>query len=1088
SKKKAEIAKSQSRQRKIQRLKELIADPTYPSKADALFRLAETHWKEAKFENFLSMEKYEAAYVCFEEKRCAKEPDFPDTDYSVSIGYYRDVLRADPNYPRLDQVTYYLGRAAVVAGKSKKDRQLEKEGEKHLQDVVQKFPKSSYVPSSHLTLAEYYFDKDSLYYAKTNYEKIIQNFPGHPMFNYAMYKLGWVYFNLAEFEKTVDTFKRVIASVKDKSKDTGLIEFRGQALNDLVQTYAELDNGWQMARDYFLKEVGEEDTYKKLDKMAALLVTKDRDDEAVTLYKHLIQHDRTASAAVEYYDAVMEVRRKIGDLGETEAEINEITAFFDGKGQWRIANKTDQEVMGAADELVSTNLASLANIYHRDAETREKKRKPAKNEYEKAAKYYSEFLDRFPDHPDSYKLNFFYAQILFDEFDNRNMEAAAQYEKVLAKDKKGEFVEDAALGVVFAIEKELVKQGLRETSSKGDVQVIKKPELKQEVSRESENKIERTDLHPLEARMIAASDKYVEVLSDALKDPAFREKYPKRGKLIPNMMFIAAEIFHAHGQFQQAIERMQVIFDTFPKHKMANYAVALIIDAYKRLKRWEEIEYWARELIRKKNYLQLKKPEIEKIIAIAKTEHATDLTRQRKFDEAIRVQSEIVDEFGRKNEEVASKALFNIGAIHEIARRWPQAVSAYEQVIKRYKAKEVAVDALSAIGLIYESQTEFKKAAEAFVGMQQFKTRFKKKPAVAERAALAYRDAGVLYEALEDYDQAHDVYTAYYSKLYKGRDDVKLVAFQSAAVLEYKKTPESSAEAGKIYEKIAKKFGRKDREYKVRANAAAGLAHKGANKVKNRRKVEKLLKGALKDWDRLERAVEKDGITLDPQTKGYAARASFELAEYEYDDYAKLSIDAVNRSGTFDMGVLKRTLLAKAEALKKASDGFNKVLDFKDKGMAAAAAFRLGQTLYEFAESLFDAPAPPGLTPDQLDEYRFALEEFATPLQERALTAFTAALRQAVKDNVYNKWSRLSAIYAAKVNKDEFPLAEFSVQPNHTRDTIQSTSFIKAATRGDTVVDYLRRTQVKKDKTDGTETEETDDTKDEDAKGATEGK
>lgn len=1075
-KRKTEQTKSEARKRKIEGLLSLVNDPSYPNKADAYFRLAETHWEEAKYEYFLSREKYDAAYDCFEQKRCAQEPVEPTEDYSTAIDYYRKVLLADPNYKRLDQVTYYLGRAAIEAGKAKKDRQLEKEGEKYLQDVIQKYPESPRVPESHLTLAEYYFDKDSLYYAKTNYEKIIQNFPNHGMFNYALYKLGWVYFNLAEFDKTIETFKRVIASIKGGGGG-GVIEFRSQALKDLIQAYAELDNGWQMARDYFMGEVGEEDTYVKLDQMASLLVTKDRDEEAIDLYNHLIQHDKSAPKVVEYYDALLEVRRKIGDMGEIERQIDEIADVFAPKGSWLTANKNNKEAVDRAHDMVATNLSYLANFHHREAQKFDDKRRKADAEvqYAAAAKYYKEFLDRYPEHSDSYKLNFYFAEILFDNISDKQdpdhyLKAAEQYEKVLEKDKKGEFVEDAALGVVYAMESELDRLDVRKKVAGGEVKVVK---LDQDVKREEEEEIKESDLHPLEVRMIKAADRYVEVLRDAIKDPDFVKKYPNRGQKIPNMMYIAAEMFYEHGKFKEAVSRLQVIFDLFPKDKMAHYAVNLIIDAYKRLKRWEQIEYWARELIKKKNFAVKNKAELEKIIAIAKTEHATDLTRQRRYDEAVKVQKEIVDEFGTKNREVASKALFNIAAIHEIARRFPEAVEAYENVIKRYKDMEVAVEAQAAIGILYENQTEFLKAAEAFVGMQQFKAMFRKNPKVAQRAADAYRDAGVLYEALEQYDQANEVFEAYV-KLYKDRPDVPMVAFQAGRVLEEKNTPESHYEAAKHYEALSRSaFARKDDEYKLRTLAASGMAYKTADKVKHRRKVEKLLKDAVKQWGKFQKAAEKEGLEVpkvDPATKFYAASAQLELAEYKYDDYSKLKIDAVNNRGDFDMQKLGKTLKSKAEALVVAKKAFEEVLAYKDKGMAAAAAFRMGQVLYEFAQNLFDAPAPPSLSPEEVEEYQFALQDTASPIQEQALAAFTAALRQAVHDGVYNKWSRLSAIYAAKVNKDEFPIAEFSVQPDKTRDTLQSTSFIKAARRGSIVVDYLRQTATDKaEKTEGGE-------------------
>lgn len=1057
-KRRSEITKSEARKRKIESLKSLIADPTYPNKADALFRLAEAYWQETKFDYFMEREKYDAAMSCFEEKRCAEEPKEPVEDQKTAIDYYRQVLLANPNYDRLDQVTYFLGRASIESGKAKQDRQLQLDGEKYLKDVVTKYPSSSFVPESHLTLAEYYFEKDSLFYAKSNYEAIIQKFKNHPMFNYALYKLGWVYFNLAEFDKTIDTFHTVIKAIKGK-EGGGLIEFREQALNDLIQAYAEVDNGWREAREYFLKEIGDKETYDKLDKMAALLVTKDKDEEAIELYKHLIDHDKTNPKIAEYYDAVMEVRKKLADVKETEREINEVVDFFDPKGTWVGANKNNAEAMQKADELVAGQLAWISTTYHKQAQDDENKKKIKDSEagYDSAAKYYAKFLERYPDHPDSYKFNFYYAEILFDR--SKYLEASEQYEKTLTKDLKGEFTEDAALGVVFSMERELCRSGKRQCAE-GDKQIqITKVEIDATLKEEKEKEIKQSDLDPLEKRMISAADRYVEVLSAALKDEEFKKKYPDRGQKIPNMMYVAAEIFYRHGMFKEAVTRLQVIFDLFPKDEMASYAVNLIIDAYKRLKNWVQIEKWAREVIEKKNFTTRKKEDWELIIAIAKTENARDLTLQRRYDEAIKVQHEIVEEFGRKNKEIASKALFNIGAIHEVARRFPEAVAAYEDVIKRYRDMEVAVQAQAAIGILYESQTEFAKAAEAFVAMQQFKSSFKNNPAVETRAADAYRDAGLLYRALEEYDKAFDVFQNY-TKIYASRADAAKVAFEAGQTLELKATAEAFEKAGKHYETIARSFGRKDKQFELRSLAAAGLAYKKADKMKNRKKVEGLFRSVMKSWEGMMKGTAKGGAEPDAATKYFAAQATFETAEYFYDDYAALKIEAINKSGGFDIPLLKRTLVAKAEALKNAEKSFDKVLDFKDKGMAAAAAFRLGQILYEFAEGLANAPPPPGLTEEQVDEYRYTLEELYAPVQERALAAFTAALRQAVKDGVYNKWSRLSAVYAAKVNKDEFPIAEFTVQPDKTRDTVLSTSFIKLVRRGSTVVDYLNQTST----------------------------
>jgi hypothetical protein len=120
--------------------------------------------------------------------------------------------------------------------------------------------------------------------------------------------------------------------------------------------------------------------------------------------------------------------------------------------------------------------------------------------------------------------------------------------------------------------------------------------------------------------------------------------------------------------------------------------------------------------------------------------------------------------------------------------------------------------------------------------------------------------------------------------------------------------------------------------------------------------------------------------------------------------------------------------------------------------------------MYEFAESLFEAPVPPELTDeDEIDEYRYQLEEFAAPIQEKSLKRFTQALKQALDKNVYNKWSRLSATYAAKVNPDEFPISDFEGKANKTKDTLSSTSFIKMVRRGAEVVDFAQSREEAKE-------------------------
>ena len=176
---------------------------------------------------------------------------------------------------------------------------------------------SKYIPQAHLALAEHFFEANNLTLAKMNYERIVQNFANSPMFNYALYKLGWVYYNLREFRRTIDTFKQVVVKISNNS-NKGVIEFRDQALKDLVSAFAELDRGWPEAKEYFKATEGESQMWKRLEKMAELYVAADKDDNAIELFTHFIENHPSDLRCVDWHESIVDVRKKATNFPDTE--------------------------------------------------------------------------------------------------------------------------------------------------------------------------------------------------------------------------------------------------------------------------------------------------------------------------------------------------------------------------------------------------------------------------------------------------------------------------------------------------------------------------------------------------------------------------------------------------------------------------------------------------------------------------------------------------------------------------------------------------------------------------------------------------
>jgi len=388
-----EKTKSDARQQKIERLLALLAEPGTSSRADLYFRLAETRWQEATYTYSIAAQRYDQEYSCWDERRCPSEPREPTPDFAAAIWDYRKVLSEEPNYPRRDQVFYNLGRTLLELGERTQDRALESEGERYLLEVTEKYPESTNVAQSHLLLAERYFDRDALGDAETHYLAFIRGFPTHALSDYAHYKLAWLYYLTDRLDQSVDTFKRVVSSA-ERSASLGTIEFRTQALDDLLHVYANLAGGWRLAREYYVTEVGEDDAYRRLVRLAMLLADVDKYEEAIALYQELIAHDPTSPDNVAHFGAIMGLRRMVSEATEIDSEIDEMADFFAPKGRWMTANSANRDATSQANDLVTTNLKLVANDYHDKAQDMEGAGKDVEESYTKAAEYYRLLLSR----------------------------------------------------------------------------------------------------------------------------------------------------------------------------------------------------------------------------------------------------------------------------------------------------------------------------------------------------------------------------------------------------------------------------------------------------------------------------------------------------------------------------------------------------------------------------------------------------------------------------------------------------------------------------------------------------------------------
>ncbi len=1075
---------SKNRQTMIQKMEQLLRDrPLYDGKAEIFHRLAESHWDEAKHVYLKARCKYDKDLELFDKKALTLKPVEPKEDYRTGLDYYRKVIQQFPDYNRIDEVIYYLGQGAVLQGKESQDRNLIKEGVSYFQKLVQTYPKSKYIAQAHLALGEYFFETDSLYYAKTNYEKIINGFPNSPMFNYALYKLGWVYFNLREFRKTIETFQKVVVNVGSVA---GAVNFREQALNDLVTTWGEMEDSWREALDYFKGVIkSDEGVYKKMAALATLYVSYDKDKEALELYNHFVATYPTSNRIPSWLEQTLAVTRKGNDLGKIEAEIRRILTYFDLQGTWNAANKGDKEALAAAEELGEKNLLWLGNNWHREAEKAEglKKAEIAKDLYKRAASDYKFFIERFPKAKKAYFISFYYAEILYtqlDDYDN----ALVQYQKTIEQDKKGEFVEDAALGVIYSsyelmcrekVIKDCGERGSGPKSRKLSKEEFKSEEKDLQAEADGERKIVKIDLHKLESAYVKAADQYVDLLLGLRKDPEFVKKNPNRGEKIPEIMFQAAQTYYKKNHFREATERLQKIFDYDPSHKYAAIALVTLVELYAKLHDWSKAEEICRKLIKQSNYKFKTREQLERYIAIAIQSKAVELLKARRFDEALAEEERLIKEF-KNNKKIAPKALMTLAFLYERAKDIKKSVASYERVIREFGKSDEAPEAQFKIGVMYESQTRFADAAAAFLKMEGYKAN--------KDAPDAIWNAALIREAQKDFVggiAALEKWLKIFGSETK-REEVKNMAphvfFKIGLLYERIGDAKSLMKAHDQYNAFAKKFPEKH-VMRVEGYSRAGdilrrmdetAFEEAKKKAKDPAKVTKTLKNRAKATALFNLAVAEfpqaiqEIVTLagtEKVAKQAIAQAYVAQAAYWAADYVFLDFDAAKIPGTTNVNLLKKALEDKGNLHQKAEKAFDVVLTYKDANWLGCAALRQGLLYNNFADELLNTPTPSALIgTDGEGAYRAILEGMAGPIQEKARILLQAAIATAHEKGVYNRCSKEAGTFAQKLDPEKFPVSgEELLKPDKTKDTLLSANLIRFLKRGNTSVDMLQKTK-----------------------------
>ncbi len=1003
---------------------------------------------------------------------------------------FRQITVKFPKYSRLDEVYFHISNTAKKLIEREKNPARKEQWRQvmllYFKKLLQQFPNSKYKPDALLAYAESAFNGGDFGTAHKLYKEITK-YRRSPVYPYAIYKIGWIYLNLARRSQdqpekrkywgmALTQFLKVL-----KIRNTK-VNLASEARKDIVRTYANIGAPKQAFAFFRRPDVGGPKNVKWMMVMLGdVYYSQGKNDDAVYVYEEVIRRYPRDKNRCKWMLSEVDATINTGNKDKQVVAIKKLGNIWQGIAkQFGAKSPVTKECKSAAANI----MRMLATQWHSEAQK-------TKNfaTLDKAQYLYETYLKSFPDNPDRYVMSYYYADLLFllgDMLPNKANwpKAAAAFTKVLKMKKPPkmshkQYVKkrnEAALAAVecwmrhFNLTAKKLTQKPKEKEKEKTCAKRKRRKCVKWAKTKCEPKPIPSDLQ----KMIEAFDTYI--------------RFVPKSKWLVKIMYNKALIYYNFCHYNKALKFFR---DIAVKHQddeePARFAALRVIAILKMQERYGEMKKYIDEFYKAKGLMadmafKLKMQEFKRN---AMWEEAQALAKKKRFKES----GELFEQIARMypNDSRIDEILWNAATYYEAARLIGAAVR-MRKWLRRVKPKSnLASKALYFIGGNYHALAFYVKAAKYYEEFAFEYPKEKEAPKALKWAILFRWGTGDVSKMKDDVAQFIKTYTRYgrkyisevsqvhfwVSRVYEeqirkgGRDaqeaEMRLIAHLNQYLSRYRRSGgldrevEAMAKLGQIYwRKSCKRKMVNGMCVKVtwqRRKRRKKLAHKKkrVRYMQRERRManaaRKKFRAVLSAWGSGKSAMARmPGKT--PAEKARRAEAAlywvamsrFMLADMKFEEYMKLDIP---RSLNFDPrrpSVMKRSQKKfaawgknKAKGLLRLRGDYEEVIKMKQAHWAIAATARIGMLYHNFARQLYDAPIPTFLrSEEEKDAYRDELQKYADPLEAKAKQGYTLCLATAKKYNWFNEWSRLCEREINELEPERYPLAsELRAEPGY---------------------------------------------------------
>lgn len=697
-----------------------------------MFQLVELYVKRAAFDFNKSMEAYEADLKRFDAGELKAEPVMPRVSHRRAIEMGYKVLQQYPTASFNDKVIYRIALCQLEEA----NRDLSRD---YFQKLLEEYPKSEYVLEASFRLGEYYFDKKEYRLATDYYSKLLNQWQ-NPFFDMALYKLAWSYFNVNNFAKAISTFIYLIDDLNlvDKAANAEVLgktkaDLRQESIEYLAQCFAEY-GGPERTREFLEKFRGKDYGINIFLKLADIYQSRNFYDESNKTLAITLELWPLYEEAPLLQNKIVENYLRAGDARNAEAAREKLVKDY-GPGSVWIEKYSKLTKSDSVQQHVRDKTLALAeqNLYILGTEAQTRAQQSADPEdYQRAIKRYQRYVEKFPKAANAGKVVFYLAEC---HYDIKEYAAAADaYQRVMVDYPTSEFRDEAAYNRILSHFEELKLATSPDTSQFVLVNFLG--------TNKNDTLAVPNKIYP---KLLLACNDFVTQLGKSERLPELMMKY---GETLYTLK--------AFGMAQQVYEK---IITDLPKSKYVVQAHVLHAQCSMEMKTdkgYLAAEKWGRKVVENFPDSTRQVAKAQRLISSAKFKLAEGF--KERGDLAVAAQAFENIAASSQDSAIAEMAFAESAVQYDKSGDKEKAIEIYEKFYLKYPQSPRMDEALFRAALLCEEMDKWTRASQNYLALVTARPHSPYAAKSVFAAARCYENAGLLENALKNYDRYLDEY------------------------------------------------------------------------------------------------------------------------------------------------------------------------------------------------------------------------------------------------------------------------------------------------------------------------------------------